>query len=93
MFNPPPTPPIEHFFGRNSVPPGSFREIFGSSELGEHFCTTATSDGSASCGRNSRFTGFMGSGGLREITRPRPGPETGQKRQKVDFPGLGGRSG
>ena len=55
-----------------------------------NFRTTATSDGSASCGLNSRFTGFW-----RDVEkfRGRPGPKTGPKRQKDDFPGLGGRSG
>ena len=36
---------------------------------------------------------FGGSGGLKEISPPRLGPEKGQKDKKVDFPGLGGRSG
>ena len=40
-----------------------------------NFLTSAASGGSASCGHNSRFTGFRGSGGLREISRPRSEPE------------------
>ena len=35
----------------------------------------------------------LGGLGDREILQPRLGPEKGQKRQKVDLPGLGGRSG
>ena len=34
-----------------------------------------------------------GLGDLEKICDPVQGPEKGQKRQKVDFPGLGGRSG
>ena len=41
--------------------------------------------------RNSRFTCFWWSRGLREILRPGSGLGTGQTRQKVDFPALGGR--
>ena len=36
---------------------------------------------------------FLGGLGDTEILRPHLGPEKGQKRQKVDFTGLGGRSG
>ena len=34
-----PSPPIEHFFGRNSEPPGSFQEIFGYLEPGDRCAT------------------------------------------------------
>ena len=37
-----------------------------------NFCTTASSDGSASCGGDSRFTGFWGSGGLSQHAKCGP---------------------
>ena len=67
--------------------------LIGSAFTLRNFRTPATSDGSASCARNSRFTSFSRSGGRGEISQPRLGPEKGQNRQKMDFPGLGGRSG
>ena len=93
MFNP---PPIELVFWPYLGATQEFSGIFwliGTGRPLRNFRTTATSDGSASCARNPRLTGFRGSGGLRQISRPRSGPETGQKHQKVDFPGLGGCSG
>ena len=46
------------------------------------FLITCTFDGSASCGHNLRFTGFLGSRGLKEIPWPpeaRNGPKTPEK--------------
>ena len=62
--------------------------LIGTAFMLRNFLTLTTlGDFYPSVSRKSRFTGFT------EISRPRLGPETGQKRQKVDFPSLGGRSG
>ena len=76
------TQPTKNGFGRNSKPPGSFREVFGSSEP-RRVTQLSYSD---SVGwfypifsRDSRCTGFWGSGGLREISRPET-PKSGFSR-------------
>ena len=52
--------------------------------------TCCTFDGLASCGRNSQFTGFLGVWGNFAAAR---GPKRAKSTEKVDVPGLGGRSG
>ena len=80
-------------FGHDSAPAGSFQDFFGSSEPRSlrNLLTLTTLGGSTQVFRQIRD--LMGFGVLQEILRPRSGPKTGQNRQKVDFPGLGDRSG
>ena len=70
----PPTPPDRQCLGRNSAPPGSFREFFGSSEARSHCATFVLSrlpmvQPPAAAIRHSLV--FGGSEGLKEISRPR----------------------
>ena len=74
------------FLARRRSPREVFRGFLGRSE--PHSCILHFR-GLASCGRNSRFTGFLGVRGLREISQP-PGAQSGPKMpQKRMFPVLG----
>ena len=74
------THPSKNHFGRNSAPPESFLAHQNRVRVAQ-LSNISPFDGSDSCGRNLRFTGFWGSGGLREISRLPGARSTG----KVDF--------
>ena len=92
------TQPEKNRFGCNSAPTASFPGFL-ADQNHVHVAQLSCSDNVGQChpsfSRNSLFTCFWrGLGDFRLWKfRGRPGPETGPKRPKVDFFGLGGRSG
>ena len=77
--------------GRCDIEPPTPLWLLGTGRPMRNLRTTATSDGSASCGRDSRFTAFRGSGGHRNFKAPfgarnRPKkPESGFSRSWGPF--------
>ena len=90
------TQPTKNCFGRNLAPPvlGIFLAHQNRVPVSQLSCSDDVGWFHASFSRNSRFTGFWrGLGDLENFFCGRLGPKTGQKRPKVDVPGLGGHSG
>ena len=91
ISTPPPRPTPTRSYQRQ-LEFSPFFQLIGTAFALRDFRTFCTFDGSASCGRNARLTGFGGSGGLAEISRP-PRARKCNNSTKMDFPGFGCRSG
>ena len=91
-MTPPPPPPDRQYLGRNSAPPGSFREIFGSSEARSHCATFVLSQLPMVRPPAAAIRDLLVLRGLRDSEKfrgPVQGPKRAKNSKKWIFPVLG----